>query len=335
VTPAARVSALVHRFSQQGVLRTVFAERPVFLLLLLVIVVGVNAVLVPDFFTINNLLGSTAYAVEIGLLALGQSLVIISGAGAIDLSVGSMVSLASMFFGLVVVRGHINLWVGVFLAVAFGLGLGAINGFMVTVARFPALIVTLATLYAFGSIPLVLTSTVPISNLPDELFTITSFLGPLPIQVLVVFIPVIAILWFLTRLTVGGRYLYGVGTNGLAARFAAVPVGWTRFWAFAASGALAGLTAVVTTSRFASARPDAGAGLELQSITIAILGGVSIMGGSGTVAGVVMATLLITLVNNGLNVANVQATWQLGALGAVLIGSAVLNQFVQRRFGTS
>ena len=158
-------------------------------------------------------------------------------------------------------------------------------------------------------------------------------MGGIPLQVLVVYLPVIVLVGLLLRRTVVGRHLFGVGTNPVAARFAVTPVAWTRFWAFANSGLLASLAAVVATARFASARPDAGVGLELQSITVAMLGGVAITGGSGTVSGVVLATLLITVINNALNLANVQSTWQLGALGLILIGSAVLNQAVQHRFG--
>ncbi len=317
----------------RGGLRLVLTERPLFLAVLMILTIGVNAAVVADFFTFNNLAGSTAYAVELGLLSLGQMIVIITGAGAIDLSVGSMVSLSSMFFGLVVTRGHLNLWLAAVATLGFGVLLGSINGVLVTAFRFPALIVTLATLYAYGSIPLVLTGTVAISNLPADLYQLTNSVGGIPLQVLVVYLPVIVVVAFLLRRTVVGRHLYGVGTNPVAAQFAVTPVAWTRFCAFATSGLLASMAAVVATARFASARPDAGVGLELQSITVAMLGGVAITGGSGTVSGVVLATLLITIINNGLNLANVQATWQLGALGLILIGSAILNRMVQRRFG--
>jgi ribose/xylose/arabinose/galactoside ABC-type transport system permease subunit len=318
---------------REGLIR-LLSERPLFLLLLLAIIVVVNAALVPYFLTLGNLLSLTAYAVEIGLLALGEVVVIITGAGAIDLSVGSMVSFASMVFGLLLTRGHVPLWLGITLTLGFGVLMGSVNGLFVTVFRFPALIVTLATLYAYASVPLVLTNTVPISNLPSGLYRLTGSLAGVPTQVVVVFIPVVLVLGFVLHATVLGRYVYSIGINELAARFAAVPVRWTRFAAFCLSGLLAGLTAVVTTSRFASARPDAGMGMELQAITIAVLGGASIAGGSGTVAGVVLATLLVTVMDNAMNVAGLQSTWQLGALGALLIGSALLNQLVRQRFGT-
>ncbi|MBX6764910.1 MAG: ABC transporter permease [Rubrobacteraceae bacterium] len=301
------------------------------MLVLIVLAIVVNSIIVPEFFSYYNLIGSTTYAVEIGLLSLGQMLVIISGGGAIDLSVGSMVSFASIIFGLAVTDGHLNVWLAAVVTVLFGLLMGSVNGFLVAKMGFSALIVTLATLYAYSAIPLVLTNTKPISNLPQSLLFLTSSVKGIPMQTLIVYIPVILILAFLLMRTVIGRHLYGVGTNATAAKFALTPVQWTRFWAFAASGLLAGMAAVVTTSRFASARPDAGVGLELQSITVAVLGGVAITGGVGGVVGVVLATLLIALVDNGLILANVQSTYQVGALGFILIGSALLNEFAGRR----
>lgn len=312
-------------------MRAVLVERAPLLLVLIILAIVVNSVLVPGFFSYYNLVGSTTYAVEIGLLALGQMLVIVSGGGAIDLSVGSAMSFASVFFGLAVTTGDINVWLAAILTALFGLLLGAINGFFVTVTKFSALIVTLATLYAYGAIPLLLTNTKPISDLPPSLLFLTSSVKGIPMQTLIVYLPIVVIVAFLLMRTVVGRHLYGVGTNEIAAKFALTPVQWVRFWAFAISGMLAGVAAVVSTSRFASARPDAGTGLELQSITVAVLGGIAITGGVGGVVGVVLATLLIALVDNGLILANVQSTYQIGALGFILVGSALLNEFVRRR----
>jgi ribose transport system permease protein/erythritol transport system permease protein len=210
-----------------------------------------------------------------------------------------------------------------------------VNGFFVAVAGLPALIVTLATLFAYSSLALVITNTVPISDLPPRLYELALYWHGIPRQTLLVYLPVIALVWLLLRFTVYGRHLYSLGTNAVAARFAASPVVLARFGAFALSGLLCGIVAIVTSARFASARPDAGVGLELQSITIAVLGGVAITGGVGSVPPVVLATLLITLVNNGMNLASIDPIWQQAALGGILIGSALLNSFAQRRYRLS
>ncbi len=321
--------------SVSAVLRFLLIERWVLLVILLGGLIAFDGARVQDFLTYDNLAGSTAFAVEVGILALAQLLVIVTGRGAIDLSVGSAVSLASVFFGECVTKFGLSLWPAVLLTVLFGLGLGAVNGFFVAVVGLPALIVTLATLFAYSSLALVITNTVPISDVPPKLFDLALYWHGIPRQTLLVYVPVIAIVWLLMRFTVFGRHLYGLGTNAVAERFAAGPVVLARFSAFAISGMLAGIVALVTSARFASARPDAGLNLELQSITIAVLGGVAITGGVGTVPPVVLATLLITLVNNGINLAGIDPIWQQAALGGILIGSALLNSFAGRRYGAT
>jgi ribose/xylose/arabinose/galactoside ABC-type transport system permease subunit len=321
--------------SWSAFLRFALVERTALLVVLLGGLIAFNAKTVADFFTYSNLAGSTEFAVEVGILALAQLLVIITGRGAIDLSVGSAVSLASVIFGELVTKYDLSLWPAVILTLVAGVCLGSVNGFFVAVAGLPALIVTLATLFAYGSVALVITNTVPISDLPPRLYDLALYWHGIPQQTLLVYLPVIALIWLLLRFTVYGRHLYDLGTNALAARFAASPVVLARFGAFALSGFLCGVVAIVTSARFASARPDAGVGLELQSITIAVLGGVAITGGVGSVPPVVLATLLITLVNNGMNLASIDPIWQQAALGGILIGSALLNSFAQRRYRLS
>ncbi|MET7903214.1 ABC transporter permease [Streptomyces sp. NPDC005336] len=317
-----------------AVVRRVLTDRTLLLAVVLIAVVLFFGARVPYFLTYTNLAGSMGYAVEVGLLALAELIVVVSGRGAIDLSVGSMVSLTSMIFGLAATQWHLGLAGGVAATLLCGLALGAINGFLIAYLRFPAIIVTLATLYAFSAIPLVLTGTVPISNLPPELFKLTQYLSGIPTQVFFIYVPVIVVVWFLLNRTGFGRRLYGVGTNDVAARFAGLDVARTRFWAYALSGLLSGLAAVVTTARFASARPDAGVNMELMAITVAVLGGVAITGGVGRVSGVVLATLTVTVINNAISVANYPAIWQVGTLGFVLLLAALLNSVAQRVFGS-
>ncbi|MFL6051785.1 MAG: ABC transporter permease [Actinoallomurus sp.] len=314
-------------------LRRVLVDRTLLLAVLLVLVVLFFGARVPYFLTYSNLAGSTAYAVEVGLLALAELIVIVSGRGGIDLSVGSMVSMASMILGLASTSWHLGLVGGIVAALVTGLIMGMVNGYLVAYLRFPAIIVTLATLYAFSAIPLVVTNTVPISHLPVGLFKLAWFVGGIPAQVFIIYIPVIVVVWFVLNRAGFGRRLYGVGTNEVAARFAGLNVPRTRFSAYAISGLLAGLTAIVSTARFASARPDAGVNMELMAITVAVLGGVAMKGGEGRVSGVVLATLVVTVINNAINVANYPAIWQLGMLGAVLLVSSLLDSVAQRLFG--
>ncbi len=313
-------------------LRLASTDRPRFLVLVLALTFVVFAVTTRDFATLYNTFNMTQYGVEIGLLALGETLVIISGGGSIDLSVGSILSLSGVVLGMLTMWVRLDVWVAAPLGVLSGGALGALNAFLITRVGIPALIVTLATLYAYASAALVLTDTVPISGLPQTYFVLGQgqVLG-VPLQVVVVFVPVALVLHALLGHTVFGRALYGVGTNEVAARFAAINVQAVRFWVFTLSGLLAGLAAAVMTSRVASARPDAGFGYELQAITIAVLGGTSIMGGEGTILGTILGVLVITVLSNGLQLAGVHPIWQLGAVGVVLVMTVLLNQWLARR----
>lgn len=313
-------------------LRFIATDRPRFLILVLVLAFVVFALTTADFATLYNVFNMTQYGVEIGLLALGETLVIISGGGSIDLSVGSVLSLSGVFMGLLTMRAGVTVWLAAPLGILSGGLLGAVNALFITRLGIPALIVTLGTLYAYASAALVLTDTVPISGLPEQFFVLgqSNVLG-VPFQVLVIFIPVALVLHVALRRTIFGRTLHAVGTNEVAARFAAINVQAVRFWVFTLSGLLAGLAAVVMTSRVASARPDAGVGYELQAITIAVLGGTSMLGGEGTVLGTILGVLVITVLSNGLQLAGIHPIWQLGAVGIVLVVTVLLNQWLARR----
>jgi ribose/xylose/arabinose/galactoside ABC-type transport system permease subunit len=281
--------------------------------------------------------------VPLCLLGLAELFVIVSGRGGIDLSVGSMVSLAGMGFGFMVGEWHWPLMPAIASTLVLAALLGAVNGLLVAVLRFPALIATLATYYAYSSLALVSNEDAPISTRPvQRLHDMTSYvhvpgLPRLPEQVLTFLLPCAVVVWLLVNRTTYGRRLYAVGTNEGAARFAALPVVSVRFRAYAMSGLLSGVVAVVTVGQFASARPDAGTvgnGMALPAITIAVLGGVAITGGVGRVGGVIVAALFVVWLNAGILLyfeGSQGSQYQLFALGAVLVVSALMNTVTLRR----
>jgi ribose/xylose/arabinose/galactoside ABC-type transport system permease subunit len=282
--------------------------------------------------------------VPLCILALAELLVIVSGRGGIDLSVGSMVSLVGIGFGFMIGKWHWPLAAAVVVSLLFAVLLGAVNGVLVAVLRFPALIATLATYYAYSSLALLSNADAPISTKPvQDLHDITAYvklpasLPAVPEQVFTFLLPCAVVIWLLVYRTTYGRMLYAVGTNENAARFAALPVASVRCRAYALSGLLSGVVAIVTVGQFASARPDAGTvgnGMALPAITIAVLGGVAITGGIGRVGGVIVAALFVVWLNAGilLYFEGAQGSqYQLFALGAVLIVSALLNTLTLRR----
>jgi ribose transport system permease protein/rhamnose transport system permease protein len=311
-----------------GSLRT----RLGFLLAANVVAAVVMSQLSPYFLTLGNAQAMLQFGAVIALLALGQTLVIVTGGGGIDLSVGSMLSLSGVLFGLMATKAGVPLPLAAVLAVLAGAVLGAFNGIMITGVGIPPIIATLGTLYLYGSLAVVMTNGVPISGFPDSFgFLGQRTLAGIPTQVLLVLAPVALLLGWVVARTALGRSIYLVGVNELAARLTGIAVERTRIVVYALSGALAGLGAIVTTSWLMSARPDAGSGYELQAITVAVLGGTNIMGGEGTLGGALLAVLVVTMVGQGLQLADVDPTWQLGILGLLLLLAVMLNEFVLRR----
>jgi ribose/xylose/arabinose/galactoside ABC-type transport system permease subunit len=243
------------------------------------------------------------------------------------------------------------LWLAIVVTALFGALCGAVNGFLVSYVGFPALIATLATYYAYKSVAIVINDQSPISTPPiQKLYSLSRsvelpvfgrYFPDVPLGIFTFLLPTVVLVAVLLNRTTYGRRLYAIGTNDVAARWAAIPVRDTRFKAYVYAGLISGLVAVVTVSQFASARPDAGvtgSGMALPAITIAVLGGVAITGGIGRVSGIVLATLLIVWLNAGILLAfigNEGSQYQLLALGSVLVFAALLNGLTNRRYSGS
>lgn len=309
------------------------SDRRVFLAFLIVAVGVVMSLLSPYFLQVNNLLAMTQYGAVIGLLALGQALVILGGGGGIDLSVGSALSLSGVFMGLLTESAGMNPWLAAAVAIAFGAGLGLINGLLVGVIGIPPLIATLSTLYLYGSMANVITGGQQFGgfNVAGFEFLGQGAVAGVPVQVLFVLVPAFLIVgWAMARTAVGQR-LYQTGTSDRAAALVGVDVRKLRIWLYVLAGLLAAVGAVVTNSWLLTARPSAGTGFELQAITIAVLGGIDIFGGKGHISGVFLAVILVVVVNSGLQLAGVANSVQVGILGALLVLSVLLNRALAGR----
>lgn len=309
----------------------VLGNRVYFLIGLIAVVVIIMASLSPYFLTVNNLLGMTRFGAVLALVAIGETLVILAGGGGIDLSIGSIVSLSGILFGMMMKVG-IPLWLAAIGCLVIAGLLGAVNGLVVAKWGLPPLIGTLGTQYAYGALALVLSNGVPISGFPKAF----GYLGQgtifkIPVQVLLIVVPVFILINFMVTRTRYGRAVYLVGVNEQAARFAGIPVVGTRFALYTLGGLLAGLGAIIMASYLMTARADVGSGLELQAITVAMLGGTNIIGGSGTLVGTMLSVLIVTMVSSGLQLANVNTIWQLAVLGFILLGAVAINQVITHR----
>ena len=342
------------RASARRALRALLTQRIALLAVLIVVVVVWFFVLdaggyLTASYDFDYMSASLINAVPLAMLGLAELLVILSGRGGIDLSVGAIVSLSGMIFGFAYGEWGWPLWLAIIVTALFGALLGAVNGFLVAYVGFPALIATLATFYAYKSLAIVINDQSPISTPPiQSLFSITArsscrCSGS----------TCRTCRWGCSRSCSRPWCWSGccwpapptaAGSTGSAPTTSprggpGSPVRGTRFKAYTYAGLISGLVAVVTVAQFASARPDAGVsgnGMALPAITIAVLGGVAITGGIGRVAGVVLATLLIVWLNAGILLAfegNEGAQYQLLALGAVLVFAALLNGLTTRRYG--
>ena len=260
------------------------------------------------------------------MLAVAQALVILSGGPGIDLSIGSNLSLTGLAIAALAASGW-PLAGACAVGLALGGSLGAANGWLVAILGVPSLMATLATMFLYGGLAVALTGGKPIGGLPDAFgWLAQGRTFGMPNHVWAVLLPVaIAAHVGLTR-TRGGAHLRAAGCDERAAYLAGVRVRRVRFWIYVLAGVLAALGAIMNLSWFQAARPDAGRGMELLSVTVAVLGGVHIFGGEGRVPDVVAALLLVTTVQATMQLANIPQAWQLGAVGLLLILSVTLGQ---------
>ena len=308
------------------------------------------------FMSWQNLMNSLAQAIVIvGLLAIGETVVII--AGALDISVGSIASIGSVVAASFLVGAGTagtltflptgNVFFAVFMGMLAGVLCGVINGLIVTVLKVNPIIATLGTLAAFGGIAFLLApggKPVGVHVYPQFTFLAQGrFLTNLPIPPLggtnwpgvpvltIIFLVVVVIAHFLMSYTDFGRAIYAIGGNDVAARLAGINLSRIRVLMYMFCGSVAGLAGVLLTARTTSGNPINGTGLELQAITAVFLGGAATAGGKGTIIGTFLAVILVGILNNGMNLLGFNTFIQRVALGLLLIAAVAVSQWRQSR----
>jgi rhamnose transport system permease protein len=304
-----------------------FRKHESVLLVVLLFECAVFSVTGTNFLTTPNAFEVTRLSVEIGLLALALTPVIITGG--IDLSVGSMMGLAAVVLGGLWRDGQMSLTFAVGVALFLGLAGGSLNGFLITRLGLPPLIVTLGTFSLFRGIAEGLTRGIEnYSGFPSQfLFLGQGYVGGVIPAQLFIFVPaIIGFAWLLHR-TAFGRGLYAIGHSSEGARFAGLPVGRHVFIVYALSGLAASVSAIIYVAHLGQAKSDAGSGFELMAITAVVLGGTSIFGGRGTIAGTVLGLFAIVVLQNGLRLAGQPAELTGILTGVLLLGTILLNRF--------
>ncbi|MFI6263844.1 ABC transporter permease [Micromonospora sp. NPDC051006] len=294
----------------------------------LVIAVVLAGLTVENFATGRNAQFLLLDLVPLALLALPMTLIVITGE--IDLSVASMVGLGSTLMGQLWLSSGLSLELICLLVVLLGAVLGAVNGLFVTGFGLPSLAVTIGTLALYRGLSFVVLGDQAVADFPASwTAAVVRNIPGTSIPVALVGVLLLALLFGLVlHFTPVGRALYAMGNNDQAATFAGVAVARTKFWLFVVSGAVCGLVGVFWTLRYASARGDNATGLELTVVTAVLLGGVSIFGGRGGLLGVVAGVLLLGVLRNALQLADVDANALTIVTGTLLIVSVVLPNAV-------
>jgi ribose transport system permease protein len=288
----------------------------------------------PRFLTVINLTNVCVQASYLVIVALAQTLVIITAG--FDLSVGSAIALTSILTALSMIAVSSPAWMaiagGAVVALAVGSIVGAINGVLVSFTRISPLIVTLGTLTAAQGTALLISSGMPIYGMPrayGSVFALGRVFG-VPVPVLAAVLVVIALHLFLKYLK-AGRYIYAIGASPRAAHVSGIAVRGYLWLAYTLAGLLTGFAGFLLTARVGSGEPSLGANFPLTSIAAAVLGGVSLRGGEGDAFGPALGALFIVMMTNGMDLNGIGSYLQLIILGAVLIFASLLDML--RRLG--
>ena len=290
--------------------------------LLLLLLAGAAAA-IPAFRSVDNLANVLTQAAALGLVAIGQTFVIVGGL--IDLSVGQLLGLAVVLTCAWMDGRPDRTLSALLLAVALGAGVGAINGWLLNRLRIHPLILTFGTLSILQGVIFATTDRSVGAASPAVVWLANGRLGGVPVALIVLIVAAALAHRVLTR-TRFGQHLRAVGGHPESARRAGVDVGRVRHLAFILSGLGAGLGAVVVAGRIGSGYPNAGQGFELDAIVAVVLGGTSLAGGRGSIAGTVSAVLLLALVSNVLNLLEVSSFVQTFAKGLIVVGAVLAAQ---------
>ena len=326
------MSGFAQELTPQRLAAAAFRLREIGVAIALVAAVVFFGIRAPNFLTVGNWQGILQNVAIVAVVAVGETMVILTRN--IDLSVGSIVGLSAYLSAATFAHHHgAPVPVVAAIAVAIGLGLGLVNGMLVAVAGVPAIIATLATLGIFRGIDNQITGGENITayQLPDSFLELAST-KPAGVPTLawialaVAIVAAVALRW-----GPWARDLYAIGSNPDAARFAGIPVRRRIITAFAISGALAGLGGFMFAARFPTVDSLAAKGFELDVITAAVIGGVNVFGGSGTVLGVMLGAVLVATIQDGFTLLRISEFWRLFFNGFAIVVAVTIDALVTRR----
>lgn len=289
------------------------------------------SIIAPTFFGDNLLNVARQITVNI-ILACALTMAIL--VGGIDLSVGSTIAVSSCLLGGLITNNGMALVPAIAIAIAIAVGgiIGVFNGLIISFTNIPPFIVTLGTMYIGRGIARLYTDTktILISNDTFSAIGRARLFGVVPIQVVyIIFFCLLA--WFILNRTKFGRHIYAVGDNEQAALYTGINVRRVKFMVYVLVGLFAACAGVLSAARTSSALYTAGEGYEMDAIAAVVLGGTSMTGGVGRIAGSIIGALIIGILSNGMNLLGFNASWQYVVKGAVLLFAVLLDYFKKKR----
>jgi ribose transport system permease protein len=310
-------------------IHTLFRNQAFSMLGILLCMWLVLTVLSPYFFTFSNISEIILQAAVIGVIAAGETVVIISGG--IDLSVGSVFACSGVVGGLVL-QATANVFLSLLATFVCGAALGCCNGIFITRLRVPPFIATLGMLGMARGFALIFSKGIPIFGLDDRYLWIGQgkLFGIIPVPTVILLI-VFFLVSVLTKYTRVGRFSYATGSNSEAATLSGINTKVVTTCIYAGAGLLCGLASVMEGGRLATIQPAGGNGYELLAIGAVVIGGTSLFGGEGNVLATLIGAIIETTIRNGLNILGVNAFWQYVVNGAVIIGAVSVDQFRRRK----
>jgi ribose/xylose/arabinose/galactoside ABC-type transport system permease subunit len=293
------------------------------LLIVLLLIIAVTAIGNPRFLSVNNLLNILFQVSALGIVAAGQTILLI--AGGLDLSVGAALSVAGLATALTIAStGSIAL--AALAGVVAGVAIGAVNGALIATNRATPFIITLGTMTFLQGVAILMSGGSPING-TGALFDVfgTGSFARVPWPVYVMLLSIAAV-FLVLRFTTLGRYAFAIGGNEEASRLSGIPVRRMKIALYALNGVFVGVAGVILTGILDSGLPSMGTGYELRAIAAVVIGGTPLIGGRGTVIGTLGGVLLLGLVSNSMNLLGVGANFQSAVLGLIITAAVLLQK---------
>ena len=300
------------------------------ILIVLIVLVVVFSVLSPAFATFNNAMNVVRQISMMGIVTVGFTFILLGGG--LDLSVGSQMAVMNVAVAMLIRDLNMNPVLAILIGIAMTTIIGWFNGFAISKTGIPPLIATLAMQTALIGVSFILSKGRPVYGVPDSVKFIGQgyLFGILPIPG-VILVAVVAFGIILLNKTYLGRHFYALGSNPEATRLSGINIHFTRTMTYTLNGFLTGIAALVMMTRVGSGQPNAADGFEMNVLTAAVLGGVSINGGKGSISGAMAGAVIIGVLNNGMSICGANDYWQKVITGLVLFVVVVLDSLSQAK----